>query len=194
MPSRLDKFLNANVILKDAARLGRYLKTSRVGKWITTDPPRAVQTGLAAYAAYKGYQGGYIPYNAFYHATRAYDRRRPYRQRFRLRHSRIQPSNTYLRRQAYRARASKALGISKPFYTKKDRAIHRRALRRGWINTGRPQWHTSYRRKPHISKYSTLHQRADGSYYHPKLYFPKQQYDRNVSSRRGIQHFLYAPT
>ncbi len=76
----------------------------KIGSWIKQDPPRAAQTALAAYALYAGYQGGYIPLDAIYHGTRAWDRPQPRRKKFRLTRGFIRPSKRYLRRQQYRRR------------------------------------------------------------------------------------------
>ncbi len=86
----------------------QYVKKSfvDVAKWIKADPPRAAYTGLAAYHAYHGYQGGYIPYQATEFAFRAYDRKKPRRKRFVLRAQQITPSNRYLRRERYRYKQS----------------------------------------------------------------------------------------
>lgn len=105
-----------------------------VGNWIKKDPVRAVQSGLAAYAAYTGYQGGYIPLDAVYHATRAYDRKKPYRKRFRLTRGYVKPTNKWLRRRDYRRKRDRWL----PYWEWKAK-----------------QNRLSKRRKPYRSKFYT---------------------------------------
>lgn len=126
--------LSAGKLLRSA---GRYIegKLGATYNWAKADPPRALHTGLAAYHAFHGYQGGYIPYEAIYHAAQAYDRKKPRRKRFYLRRQAIYPSNRYLRREAYRYKQSQGWIP----YDERETVSHQRASRfRYWKNIRTP--------------------------------------------------------